>query len=240
MKYILHKAEDRGHAEHGWLNTYHSFSFADYQNPERINFGNLRVLNDDTIAGANGFGMHPHRDMEIITIPLSGMLTHKDTMGNMGMITAGEIQVMSAGTGVTHSEFNYSPLPVSLLQIWIFPNTWNAEPRYEQKKFDISKRLDAWQLLVSPDAREGSMWIHQDAFLSVVDLLEEGEILYELHKEGNGVYFFVIAGEAVIHNQELSTRDALGLWKIDTEVTVKASRNTTVLAIEVPMETTAL
>lgn len=240
MKHILHTADSRGHAEHGWLNTYHSFSFADYHNPERINFGNLRVLNDDTIAGGNGFGMHPHRDMEIITIPLSGMLTHKDTMGNMGMVTAGEVQVMSAGTGVTHSEFNYSPLPVSLLQIWIFPNTWGAEPRYEQKKFDVTKRQDAWQLLVSPEVREESTWIHQDAFLSIVDLSAGREISYELHKEGNGVYFFVTEGEAAINEHNLLARDALGLWEIDEQVSVKASKKTTLLAIEVPMETTPL
>ncbi len=240
MKHIIHTANSRGHVQQGWLDTHHTFSFADYYDPERIHFGNLRVLNDDTIAGGNGFGMHPHRDMEIITIPLSGMLTHKDTMGNMGMITAGEVQVMSAGTGVTHSEFNYSPLPVSLFQIWIFPKQWNVTPRYEQKRFDTEQRKGAWQLLVSPDGREESTWVHQDAFLSIVDLSGGGEILYRFHKKGNGVYFILVEGEISIQGHQLQKRDAIGIWETDALLDIQAAKQSTLLAIEVPMETTAL
>src|SRR6056297_746851 len=193
MKHLIHKAKERGFADHGWLKTAHSFSFANYYNPEKVHFGKLRVLNDDIVAPSKGFGMHPHEDMEIITIPLSGALKHSDNMGNEGVITTGEVQVMSAGSGVLHSEFNASDSkPVSLFQILVFTDEKGHEPRYDQKKFNPENRKNKWQLLISPDGQNDSLWIHQNAFISVIDFEKEGTSEYKLKSEGNGVYFILV------------------------------------------------
>jgi redox-sensitive bicupin YhaK (pirin superfamily) len=237
MKKVIHKASDRGFANHGWLNAAHSFSFANYHNPEKIHFGRLRVLNDDVVAPSKGFGMHPHEDMEIITIPLSGALKHSDNMGNEGVITTGEVQVMSAGTGVLHSEFNASKTdPVNLFQIWIFTDEKGHEPRYDQKKFNPDGRQNKWQLLVSPDGKEGSLWIHQNAFISVIDFENEGATEYNLKSAGNGVYFMLIDGEAIIDETTFEKRDAVGVWEITEPVQVSFSQKSKLLAVEVPMK----
>jgi len=236
MKNIIHKAADRGTADHGWLKAAHSFSFANYYNPEKVHFGKLRVLNDDIVAPSKGFGMHPHEDMEIITIPLSGALKHSDNMGNEGVITTGEVQVMSAGSGVLHSEFNSSETePVNLFQIWIFTDEKGHKPRYDQKKFNPEERKNKWQLLVSPDGQNESLWIHQNAFISVVDYDAEGTIDYELNSAKNGVYFMLIEGQATIDDAPLEKRDAVGCWEITEPLKISFSQKSKLLAIEIPM-----
>jgi len=236
MEKLIHNASDRGIADHGWLKAAHSFSFANYYNPEKIHFGKLRVLNDDIVAPSKGFGMHPHEDMEIITIPLSGALKHSDNMGNEGVITTGEVQVMSAGTGVLHSEFNASDSePVNLFQIWIFTDEKGHEPRYDQKKFSPEGRQNKWQLLVSPDGRNESLWIHQDAFISVIDFKREGVTEYKPKSEKNGVYFMVIEGQAEIEGAKLEKRDAAGFGPVNDPLKIAMSENSKLLAIEVPM-----
>lgn len=230
----LHRAIDRGHVEHNWLDTYHSFSFAQYFDPKKNNFGALRVINDDVIACGKGFGMHPHQNMEIITIPLSGALAHKDSMGNSSIIRAGEVQVMSAGTGIYHSEYNASQeQAVSLLQIWIFPNKENVEPRYQQLTFDESK-LNEFQQVVSPNANDRGAWIHQQAWLSLGKFDQEIEIDHVLHNGTNGLYIFVIDGQVVVDDLVLSSKDALG---VENQSTVKmlVQKGARVLLIEVPM-----
>lgn len=236
MKQLMHKASERGLADHGWLKTAHSFSFANYYNSEKMHFGKLRVLNDDVVAPAKGFGMHPHEDMEIITIPLSGALKHSDNIGNEGVISTGEVQVMSAGSGVLHSEFNASETePVSLFQIWIFTDEKDHKPRYDQKKFNPENRKNKWQLLVSPDGQNDSLWIHQQAFISVIDFENEGTTTYEAKEAGTGVYFMLIDGEATIEETTLENRDALGVWEIQEPVKISFSQKSKLLAIEVPM-----
>ncbi|HKL33135.1 MAG TPA: pirin family protein [Tangfeifania sp.] len=236
MKHLIHKANERGIADHGWLKTAHSFSFANYYNPEKVNFGKLRVLNDDIVAPSKGFGMHPHEDMEIITIPLSGALKHSDNMGNEGVITTGEVQVMSAGSGVLHSEFNASDSePVSLFQIWVFTDEKGHEPRYDQKKFNPKERKNKWQLLISPDGQNDSLWIHQNAFISVIDIENEISVDYELKAEENGVYFMLIEGQATIDDAPLEKRDAVGFWEIIKPMKISFSKKSKLLAIEVPM-----
>ncbi len=236
MKTILHKAENRGFANHGWLKAAHSFSFANWYDPEKVHFGLLRVLNDDIISAAQGFGLHPHNDMEIITIPHYGSLRHTDNMGNEGVITAGEVQVMSAGSGVMHSEFNASKTEeLNLYQIWIFTDKKNHPPRYDQKKFDPEKRIDNWQLLVSPDGRDESLWIHQNAFLSVFDSSEAESTVYKLNDPANGVYFMLTEGEVKINGQVLKTRDAIGVWDIAEPLEISFQQPSKILAIEVPM-----
>ncbi len=236
MKHLIHKAKERGTADHGWLKTAHSFSFANYHNPEKVHFGKLRVLNDDIVAPSKGFGMHPHEDMEIITIPLSGALKHSDNMGNEGVITTGEVQVMSAGSGVLHSEFNASDSEwVSLFQIWIFTDEKDHEPRYDQKKFNPGDRKNSWQLLVSPNGQNESLWIHQNAFISVVDYDAEGTIDYELNSAKNGVYFMLIEGKAEIESNALEKRDAAGFWEITDPLKITFSEKSKLLAIEIPM-----
>ncbi|HAF30538.1 MAG TPA: hypothetical protein DCG75_15960 [Bacteroidales bacterium] len=235
MKTIYHKADSRGSADHGWLNTHFSFSFADYYNPERIHFGALRVLNDDTIAAGEGFGTHPHDNMEIITIPLSGDLEHKDNMGNSGVIRHGEIQVMSAGTGIQHSEFNHNKnQELKLLQIWVYPNKKNVEPRYDQISIkDFEKENDLFQI-VSPNKNDKGVWIHQDAWFYLGNLKQAWTGEYVLKGNNHGVYVFVINGKITIENQELNMRDALGISETK-EFKIKAESDSRILLIEVPM-----
>ena len=236
MKTIFHKAENRGFASHGWLKAAHSFSFANWYDPEKIHFGMLRVLNDDIVAPAQGFGLHPHNDMEIITIPHYGALRHTDNMGNEGVITTGEVQVMSAGSGVMHSEFNASKTEeLKLYQIWIFTDKKGHQPRYDQKKFETAERIDNWQLLVSPDGREESLWIHQNAFLSVFDSKDAGSTVYKLNDPDNGVYFMLTEGEVKIGDQILKTRDAVGVWDISESLAISFLKPSKILAIEIPM-----
>lgn len=232
---ILHKANTRGHANHGWLNAYHSFSFAGWYDPDRIHFGMLRVLNDDTVAPGMGFGTHPHDNMEIITIPQSGELEHKDSMGNHGVIGAGDIQVMSAGTGIQHSEFNHNKdKEVKLLQIWVFPNKKNVTPRYGQMTLDVAERKNKLQQVVSPNPDDAGMWIHQDAWFHMTNLDAGNKINYQLKKKGNGVYCFVLDGDVNINGQDLNRRDGLGIWNADS-FDITATSNTEVLLMEIPM-----
>ncbi|MFW0716617.1 pirin family protein [Pedobacter sp. N23S346] len=236
-QFILYKEDTRGHANHGWLDAHHSFSFANYYNPERMHFGVLRVLNDDLIDGGMGFGAHPHDNMEIITIPLAGAIAHKDSMGNTAEIKAGEIQVMSAGTGVSHSEFNALPdVQLNLLQIWLFPNKKNVTPRYDQRALDVAARHNNFQQILSPNSEDDNVWIHQDAWFSLGKFDEGFETDYKIKKQGNGVYAFVISGEVTINGQTLNRRDAIGVWDTD-RISFKAiSADAEVLLMDVPME----
>ncbi|WP_264536314.1 pirin family protein [Flavobacterium sp. N1736] len=232
---VLHKAETRGNANHGWLNAYHSFSFASWYNPDRIQFGALRVLNDDTIAGGMGFGTHPHDNMEIITIPLEGDLAHKDSMGNTEIIKNGDIQVMSAGTGVQHSEFNpNADDQTKLLQIWLFPNKRNVEPRYQQITLDVADRHNKLSQILSPNADDEGVWIHQDAWFHMGNFDAGTTTEYKLKKEGNGVYAFILKGNVTINGQELNTRDAMGISDFET-LNIKANTDAEFLLMEIPM-----
>lgn len=232
---ILHKAETRGDANHGWLHSKHSFSFANYYNPERMHFGVLRVLNDDLVSGGMGFGTHPHDNMEIISIPLEGDLEHKDSMGNTTMIKKGDIQVMSAGTGVKHSEYNKNPdQTVSFLQIWIIPNKRNVTPRYDQVTLNEADRHNKLQQIVSPNQNEEGVWIHQDAWFHLGKFDKDSKTSYQLKKSGNGIYFFNLTGDVEVNGQLLNKRDGLGLW--DTpEITISAKTDAEFLLMEVPM-----
>ncbi|NGY36211.1 pirin family protein [Flavobacterium sp. XN-5] len=233
---VLHKADTRGHADHGWLNAYHSFSFASWYNPERVQFGALRVLNDDTIAGGMGFGTHPHDNMEIITIPLEGDLAHKDSMGNTEVIKNGDVQVMSAGTGVKHSEFNPNDgQRTKLLQIWVFPNKQNVEPRYQQISLNPEERKNKIQQILSPNADDEGVWIHQDAWFHLGKFDKGVKATYNLKKEGNGVYAFVLSGNVTINGQELETRDGLGIWEVNS-LTIEAISDAEFLLMEIPMQ----
>lgn len=233
---ILYKAESRGHANHGWLDSYHTFSFAGYRNPERINFGVLRVVNDDTVAGGMGFGMHPHDNMEIISIPTSGRLEHKDSMGTGSIISTGEIQVMSAGKGIHHSEFNPDKNEeTKFFQIWLFPNKLNVEPRYQQITMNEADRKDQWDQILSPDPEDKGVWIHQNAWFHITDLSEGKDLSYELKDKNNGIFLFVIEGQISLDETVLDRRDALGFWDTD-KFKIKAAKNSRVLAMEVPME----
>ena len=233
MKTVFHAANTRGHANHGWLDAHHSFSFATWYNPERIHFGMLRVLNDDIVAGGMGFGKHPHDNMEIITIPLSGALKHQDSMGFSEIIEAGEVQVMSAGTGIYHSEFNPNPnQAVSLFQIWIFPNRKQVEPRYAQRKYELQN--GAFSTLVGPENSGVATWIHQDAWLSMGEFAADSQTSYTIQSTGNGVYLMVIEGEIQIGDQKLEKRDAIGISQTE-KVEISCKQNTKMLVIEVPM-----
>jgi redox-sensitive bicupin YhaK (pirin superfamily) len=234
MKTIFHTENSRGHANHGWLNAKHSFSFASWYNPDRVHFGALRVLNDDIVAGLAGFGKHPHDNMEIITIPLKGSIKHEDSMGNSSIIETGEIQVMSAGTGILHSEFNPSKEELNLFQIWIFPNKQQVRPRYDQFKMDVAKMKNHFLQLVSPLKEDEGTWIHQDAWISMAKIDSNTTLDYTIKKEGNGVYFMLVEGEIKISGQQLKQRDALGVWDTTT-VSIETSIDSKVLAIEVPM-----
>jgi redox-sensitive bicupin YhaK (pirin superfamily) len=233
---VLHKAATRGHANHGWLDSYHSFSFANYYNPERIHFGALRVLNDDTVSAAKGFGKHPHDNMEIISIPLQGDLQHEDSMGNVAVIRNGDIQAMSAGTGIFHSEFNKNKdEQVKFLQIWIFPNKKNVEPRYSQVSLHVEDRHNTLQQILSPNANDGGVWIHQDAWFHLGKFDRDFSVDYDLKKKGNGVYAFVLNGDFTIDGQQLNNRDGFGVWDTD-KISIKAnSQDAEVLLMEVPM-----
>lgn len=234
---IFHGADTRGHADHGWLNAHHSFSFAGYHDPSRIHFGALRVLNDDIVAPGMGFGKHPHDNMEIITIVLDGALEHKDSMGHTQAIHPDEVQVMSAGTGVFHSEYNHNKdKAVNLLQTWIFPNKKNVQPRYDQRVFPAAERLNQWQAIVSPMGNDDlGMKIHQDAWI-YRSRIEAGKSLdYNLHSTGNGVYLFVIDGSATTEGQTLNKRDAIGISETD-KITISAEADTELVLFEVPME----
>ena len=233
MKTIVHKAASRGFANHGWLQSYHTFSFAGYHNPERMNFGMLRVLNDDIVKPKMGFGTHPHNNMEIISIPISGALSHKDSMNNQRSIEVGEVQVMSAGTGLTHSEFNDGNSDVNFLQLWIFPEQQNVTPFYDQKKFEALERKNKFQALISPRTNqiEGSLPVNQKAYIFMIDFEDGFETSYELK---NGAYFFLIDGEISIANEILEKRDAIGIYDID-KVTLKAKKESKLLIIDVPM-----
>ncbi len=233
---VLHKANSRGHADHGWLNAYHSFSFASWYNPERLQFGMLRVLNDDTVAAGMGFGTHPHDNMEIITIPLEGDLAHEDSMGNAATIKTGDVQVMSAGTGIRHSEFNpNSYQQTKLFQIWVFPKYRNVVPRYQQITLDVSEQKNDFAQILSPNADDAGVWIYQDAWFYLADFDKEYTKTYTLKKEGNGMYVFVISGNITVDGQELATRDGLGITNFET-LEIKATTNAQFLLMEIPME----
>ena len=233
---VLHKADTRGHADHGWLNAYHSFSFASWYNPDRVQFGVLRVLNDDTIAAGMGFGTHPHDNMEIITIPLEGDLAHKDSMGNTETIKTGDVQVMSAGTGVQHSEFNpNADQQTKLFQIWLFPKVRNVEPRYQQITLDTTEQKNNFAQILSPNPDDAGVWIHQDAWFHLSDFEAGVEKKYEIKKEGNGLYAFVISGIITIDGQELETRDGLGITDFKT-LDIKATTDAKFLLMEIPMK----
>lgn len=233
---VLHKSNTRGHADHGWLNAYHSFSFASWYNPERVQFGALRVLNDDTVAAGMGFGTHPHDNMEIITIPLEGDLAHKDSMGNAETIKSGDVQVMSAGTGVNHSEFNpNNAVSTKLLQIWVFPNKKNVVPRYQQITLNPEDRKNKLQQILSPNPDDEGVWIHQDAWFSLGKFETNKTITYNLKKAGNGIYAFILSGTVQIDDQELATRDGFGIWNVDS-FEIKATTTTEFLLMEIPMQ----
>ncbi len=236
MKLTVHRSGCRGHANHGWLKTWHTFSFASYYNPDRMHFGALRVLNDDVIAAGMGFGTHPHDNMEIITIVLGGELEHRDSMGNGSVILPGEVQVMSAGTGITHSEFNHSQQnEVKFLQIWVFPDKKNVEPRYGQAKFQKEEMAGKWRTVVSPDGAENSLWVNQQAWFSLGEFDADTLATYRLRKSGNGIYLFVISGEVQLAAEKLGRRDAICLEEIESEIEFKALTGSKVLLIEVPM-----
>ena len=233
---VLHKAETRGHANHGWLNSHHSFSFANYYNPERMNFGVLRVLNDDTVEAGRGFGTHPHDNMEIISIPLEGDLEHKDSMGTVATIRNGDVQVMSAGTGIYHSEFNKnSDQLVKFLQIWVFPNKRNVAPRYDQITLDAADRHNKLQQILSPNTDEQGVWIHQNAWFHLGTFDKDFKTEYTLKGgSGNGVYLFVLNGEVSIGDQKLNARDGYGIWEVD-KFDIQADSKAEILLMEVPM-----
>ncbi|CAN5604008.1 pirin family protein [soil metagenome] len=235
MKKIIHRADTRGNANHGWLNSFHTFSFAAYQEPSRMHFGLLRVLNDDVVAAGKGFGAHPHENMEIISIPLSGALKHQDNTGRTEIIHSGDVQIMSAGSGITHSEMNASNIdPVNFLQVWIFPKKDNIPARYEQKSYAAEDRQNKFQIVVSPKEEEGGVWINQDAWFSLTDLNAGHDLTYQRHLTGNGIYLFVLDGEIEVADEKLSKRDAIGIS--DTEaIQIRAAANSKLLLIEVPM-----
>lgn len=235
MKTVLHKAKTRGHANHGWLDSHHTFSFANYYNPDRMHFGVLRVLNDDIVAGGRGFGTHPHDNMEIISIPLEGDLEHKDSMGNTAVIKSGDVQVMSAGTGVYHSEYNkQSDQEVRFLQIWVFPNRKNVEPRYDQITLDKGQLKNQFKQILSPNADDDGVWIHQNAWFHMGNLEKGTETNYDIKDRDNGVYAFVLEGEVSINGQSLEKRDGFGVWDTD-KISIKADSNAKVLLMDVPM-----
>ena len=235
MKLTVHKAGCRGHADHGWLNSWHSFSFASYYNPDRMHFGALRVLNDDTVQAGMGFGTHPHDNMEIITIVLEGELEHKDSMGNGSVIRPGEVQVMSAGTGITHSEFNHSQNnEVRFLQIWVFPDKKNVEPRYGQAKFQDEEMSGKWRTVVSPDGVGNTLWIHQQAWFSIGNFEPGTNISYKLKKSDSLVYVFLISGELTLEGETLHFRDGAGLEAIDNDIAMTTNKQSKVLVMEIP------
>ncbi len=235
MKKIIHTAASRGHASFGWLNSYHTFSFGNYYHPERVHFGALRVLNDDSVAKGMGFSKHPHDNMEIVSIPLFGDLHHKDSTGRDEIIRQGDVQIMSAGSGIAHSEMNANAdKEVKFLQIWVLPKEHNIEPRYQQKTFKKEDRINQIQTVVAPDDAE-AVWINQDAWFSLADTQKDIAINYSLHKKGNGLYVFVLQGEVSIDGDKLNARDAMGLEGID-QISIQSTTDASLLLIEVPMQ----
>lgn len=235
MKTIVHQAETRGHANHGWLDSHHSFSFANYYNPERVHFGALRVLNDDMVSGGKGFGTHPHDNMEIISIPLSGDLEHRDSMGNTTTIRQHDIQIMSAGKGIHHSEYNKNAdKPVSFLQIWVFPKLRNSEPRYGQITLKPEDRVNRFQQIVSPSGGDGVV-INQDAWFQLGTLTKGFQTDYTIKQKDNGVYAFVLEGDVTINGQSLHKRDGFGVWETDT-LSIVADSDAEILLMDVPMD----
>lgn len=236
MKTIYHAATSRGVANHGWLDSCHTFSFGGYHNPERTNFGVLRVINDDTVAGGQGFGTHPHNDMEIISIPLEGDLAHQDSMGNGGIIRQGDIQVMSAGTGIRHSEMNANAdRPVKFLQIWVLTRKNGVKPRYQQIRIADSATPNDFQQILSPNPDDTGVWIHQDVWFSLAEFTDGTNKHYNIKRDGNGVYVFVIKGGAKIGDTVLSERDGLGVWDTDG-FDVTAIGDSQILLMDVPMD----
>lgn len=236
MNSTLHPSNSRGKADHGWLKSFHTFSFSSYYNPERVHFGALRVLNDDTVAPGMGFGTHPHDNMEIVSIPLSGDLEHRDSMGNVAVIREGDVQVMSAGTGIRHSEMNHNrDKEVRFLQIWIIPEKKNVEPRYDQQNFSGADKTNQWLTVVSPiGTRDGGVQVHQQAWFSL-STLEAGKSLdYQLHRNENGIYIFILEGNAEVNGQVLARRDGLAVWETD-RVSLTSSTGAEILLMEVPV-----
>ena len=232
---VLHKAASRGNANHGWLQSFHTFSFADYYNPQRMNFGVLRVLNDDTVAAGMGFGTHPHSNMEIVSIPLEGDLEHQDSMGNSTVIRNGDIQVMSAGTGIRHSEYNKNKdKQVKFLQIWIIPNQQNVTPRYDQMTLNLADRKNKLQQILSPNANDEGVWIHQNAWFHLGSFDKGFSAEYQFKDKNNGLYIFNLKGDIKINEQELNTRDGYGIWETSS-VNITAITDAEFLLMEVPM-----
>lgn len=232
---IVHKAETRGHANHGWLKSYHTFSFANYYNPERMHFGVLRVLNDDYVEAGMGFGTHPHDNMEIISIPLEGDLEHKDSMGNVAVIKNGDVQVMSAGTGITHSEYNKNKnKAVKFLQIWVFPNKRNVTPRYGQISLNEKDRHNKLQQIVSPNEKDDGAWIHQNAWFHLGKFDKGVSADYKVKAKENGVYVFVLNGDIAVNGQKLGGRDGFGVWNT-ANLSIVADSNAEFLLMDVPM-----
>ena len=234
MKTVLHQANTRGHANFGWLDSHHTFSFGRYFNPERVHFGALRVLNDDIVKGGAGFGTHPHDNMEIVSIPITGDLKHQDSTGRGEIIKSGDVQIMSAGSGIEHSEFNPNKdQQVNFLQIWVLPKERNIKPRYDQKTFKKEERINSIQPVVAPN-NENAIWINQDAYFSLSTLEKGKSVQYNCNKAGNGLYAFVIDGEIALANTTLSKRDGLGVWETNA-VDITAHADAEILLIEVPM-----
>lgn len=234
--FTIHKSSTRGIADHGWLHSFHTFSFADYYDQTRMHFGTLRVLNDDRVAAGMGFSEHQHRNMEIISIPLEGDLEHKDSMGNVTVISEGDIQVMSAGSGITHSEYNHSKeKPVKFLQIWIVPNKPDVEPRYGQITLNKKDRFNALQQILSPNPEDSGVWIHQDAWFHLGKFDQGFAIDYDIKKKGNCVYAFILKGDITIDGNVLNERDGIGIWNTEKFYLVANSQDAEVLLMEVPM-----
>lgn len=235
MKTIIHRGNSRGFANHGWLQSYHTFSFAGYYNPDRIHFGALRVLNDDTVKGGMGFGAHPHDNMEIVSIPLSGALEHKDNTGRHKIINQHDVQIMSAGTGIQHSEFNASKTePVKFLQIWLFPKEKDIAPRYEQKTFDPAERVNKLQTVVSPEKNDEALWINQDAWFSLGSFSKGESVPYTAKQPQNGAYLFVLGGKVKVGDEVLENRDAIGITDYDT-LNITVEEDAEFLLMDVPM-----
>ena len=233
---ILHKADTRGDANHGWLHSRHTFSFADYYDPERVHFGVLRVLNDDTVEAGMGFGTHPHDNMEIVSIPLEGDLEHKDSMGTVSVIRHGDIQVMSAGTGITHSEYNKNKdRRVKFLQIWVIPDKRNVKPRYDQITLNVADRHNKFQQILSPDPDDEGVWINQNAWFHLAHFDKGFGDDYEIKAKENGVYIFVLSGDITINDQKLNARDGFGIWDVE-RFSVSADSDSEFLLMEVPMK----
>ena len=232
----LDTADSRGIADHGWLYSRHTFSFADYHNPERMGFGKLRVINDDVVAPSEGFATHAHNNMEIISVPITGALRHQDSMGNVHTIRTGDVQIMSAGTGITHSEYNASDKdPVNFLQIWVLPKQRNIPPRYDQKTLDPAARHNQFHYIITPELNSlDSMWINQDAWVALADFDEEFDDIHSLRMPGQGVYIFVISGRIIVGGEILNARDGIGITGVNT-LGIRAITASQILLLEVPL-----